>query len=285
MTSNDWRRSDRRVSRRAALAGGMAAAMIPGRLWAAPNSVDLDRLAVRAAGNARSATDRIRAIVGWTHENLEWTATDYRSRSVEEIIERGGGNCREQALVVQDFLGRLGIDTRMTREVNVQPANDRRQRDAAALVARQGPRASVFGRRHNDHVWIEYHDRETGRWLPSDPTINIVGLEDWVPARLGFGARPVHDIVPYADMLFPITVLAIRPGGAFESRTAHYLVDGFATYVPGVAAAPGWADWTRLVQTADERLTRSFRGEYDFHNEGPLIGELIAAYAALRNGA
>ena len=76
----------------------------------------------------------------------------------------------------------------MTREVNVQPTNDRRQRDAAALVASQGPRASVFGRRHNDHVWIEYHDRETGRWLPSDPTINIVGLEDWVPARLGFGA-------------------------------------------------------------------------------------------------
>ncbi len=267
------------IRRRAMLAGFGAAFFIPSAALALPDPAALARL---AAGDAGSPTEKIRRVVRWTHENLQWTATDYRSRSVLEILERGGGNCREQALVVQDFLARLDIASRMVREVNVQPADAARQESAAAMVAERGPRASVFGRRHNDHVWIEYFDAASAQWLPSDPTINIVGLDNWISARLGFGTRPVHDIVPYADMLFPITVLAVQPDGGLHSRTRHYLVDGFAQHVPGVAAAPSWPSWVELVATADAHLIRAFRGEYDFHRDDALVGRLIDTYQALR---
>src|SRR5262245_14801959 len=147
---------------------------------------DLDKLAKDLTANAASATEKVRAVVGWTNEAFVWSATDYKKRNVEEIVARKKGNCNEQALVVVNLLDRVGVKTRRVREINIQPENPSRQKTAASLVAKSGPAYSVFGLRHNDHVWIEFYDEKDKEWQPADPTLNLVGLEAWVRARMGF---------------------------------------------------------------------------------------------------
>jgi hypothetical protein len=235
-------------------------------------------------GSARTTVDKVRAAIAWTHKKLDWTSTDYVKRTPEQILERGGGNCYDQAIVVRALLEPAGVRTRVVREVNVQPSDRGRQKNAEAQVAKVGPKASVFGERHNDHAWTEYWNEESAEWTPADPTLNVLGFDGWVRARLGFGARPVHEIIPYADMLFPIAVLV--PGTEtqpWESRTDRYLVDAFSRHVPGVSSSSRWPDWVSLVRAADQRLLETFQNKHNFHQEVELISALTAAYEGLRS--
>lgn len=268
--------------RRSFLAGALTLALCP---WPARAETPIERAAREAVGNAATAADKVRSVISWTHRNLEWTSTDYQERTPEQILARGGGNCYEQAKLVRALLDPAGVRTRLTREINVQPASAQRQRDAEAQVAQVGPRGSVFGERHNDHVWTEYHDSESGEWLPADPTLDIIGVAGWVGARLGFGARPVHDVIPFADMLFPMAVVVPLGEGRYERRTDRLLVRGFADHVDGVAQAPEWPRWARLVRTAEDHLIGALRNEYSLHRDGPLIAELSGVYEALREGS
>ena len=102
------------------LALALLLALVPAPACAA---VDLDALAHQAAAGARSPTETVAALVRWTHDHLSWTSTDYQIRMVDEILAGGGGNCREQAVVVRALLDRLGIRTRQIREINIQPAS------------------------------------------------------------------------------------------------------------------------------------------------------------------
>ncbi|HTU11649.1 MAG TPA: transglutaminase-like domain-containing protein [Allosphingosinicella sp.] len=249
---------------------------------AAPAARTLAEVSRAAIGDAATAAARVRAVIAWTHANLDWTTTDYQDRTPEQVLARGGGNCHEQARLVRALLAPAGVETRLVREINVQPASERRQRDAEEMIARTGPRASVFGARHNDHVWTEYRDVEQGEWVPADPTLNVVGIDAWVRARLGFGPRPVHEIIPYADMLFPVAVVAPLAGGRFEGRSERLLVRGFAAHVPGVAARPGWARWAELVSRAEALVILTMQGRHNLHDDGALLEELSRAYAALR---
>lgn len=249
-------------------------------------TVDLDALARTAAGDARTPTEKITAVVAWTHRALEWTGTDYRSRSVTEIIERGGGNCNEQASVVRALLTRLGVQTRRIREINIQPPSTRRAQNARDMIGRQGSRASVFGFQHNDHVWIEYFDEQTREWLPADPTLNLIGRESWSRARLGFGARPVHDILPSRDMLVPIAVLAETGDAArpFEDRTRHYLVNGFAAHVPEARQRGQWSSWVQQITALNPLVVAAFDGRHNLHEDNEAIDRLRRTYEAMRAG-
>ena len=270
---------DSHVNRRSFLAAAAALTVLPEQARAA---MTIDAASREAVGSAATAAAKVRAVIDWTHRRLDWTATDYQRRTPQEILDRGGGNCYEQASVVRALLAPAGVPTRLTREINIQPANPERERDAEALIAREGLRASVFGERHNDHVWTEYEDHELGEWVPADPTLNVIGVGPWVLARLGFGARPVHEVIPYADMLFPIAVVVPSGPGQFVKRTRRLLVEGFAHYVPGLARCVEWPEWTRRVSTAEEHLILTLQGRYNFHDDRPNLDALIAIYAALK---
>jgi transglutaminase-like putative cysteine protease len=129
---------------------------------------DLDAFARRITEGADGEYEEARAATRWFAENFDWTATDYQQRTLEQIFERGGGNCAELARVTTATLERLGLPMRQVREINLHVESERRQKNAEAKVAEVGPRASVFGRRHNDHVWIEIQDRSTGEWFPAE---------------------------------------------------------------------------------------------------------------------
>lgn len=228
---------------------------------------------------------QVQAVVDWTHRHLEWTGTDYKDRTVAGVLQRGGGNCREQAIVVRAALEDMGIRVRQIREINLHKENAGRGVSAVAAVAEQGPRASVFGSGHNDHVWIEYWDETADSWAPADPTLNLVGYETWVEARLGFGERPVHDILPSRDMLAPILVLAEteNPDAPFENRSEEYLIDRFAQYIPTAQNnASLWRDWVTGVRAFAPLGKGAFNSDTNLHHHEDLIETLRATYIAMR---
>jgi hypothetical protein len=244
--------------------------------------IDLDRLTRELIAKATTTTDKVGAIVNWTNESFAWSATDYQDRRVEEIVARKKGNCNEQALVVLDLLKRAGVKTRSVREINIQPVDQGRQRRAEELIAKLGVRASVFGLRHNDHVWIEYLDETTGEWMPADPTLNLVGLKQWVQARLGFGDRPTHKILPSRDMLVPFAVFAVGEKG-LVSRSEYYLVDAFdTTYDHKLRAQGAWQEWTKRIRELEPLSRDAFEGKGNLHEHAKLIVAVANAYEELR---
>lgn len=256
---------------------------------AADQDADGHRYALADLVNAtrdRSMTTRgqVQSVVDWTHRHLEWTATDYQDRSVSAVLSRGGGNCREQAIVVRAALEDMNIATRQIREINLHTKNKRRGADAAELIEQRGLRASVFGEGHNDHVWIEYWDEQAKAWTPSDPTLNLVGFESWIPARLGFGQRPVHAIIPSRDMVAPILVLAETDNAdeQFAGRNEIYLINRFAQYVPAAAQSPAWSDWVAGVEEFEPIGKAAFLGETNLHDHLDLIERLRDSYFRLR---
>ncbi|MGZ7080871.1 MAG: transglutaminase-like domain-containing protein, partial [Thermoanaerobaculia bacterium] len=242
---------------------------------------DRKSLARKAAGDARTTVEKVRAVIDWANRNFAWTDTDYKSRTVDEIIERKGGNCNEQAMVVVALLQELGIRTRRVREINIQPESAERQKRAEEQVARVGVRASVFGLRHNDHVWTEFWDGDTNEWTPADPTLNLVGFDSWVKARAGFGARPTHPILPSRDMLVPIAIFAMN-GATFEPRTERYLIAGLnAAYGGDLTRLDAWADWTRAIVTVQPAALGAFEGRVNLHEHGNEILAVKTAYEKL----
>lgn len=269
------------MDRRTMIAGALAAAL-PLPLRPESRVAAAAREALRGTNTAR---EKVAAAIKWTHANFDWTSTDYEKRSAEEIITRGHGNCYEQALVVSALLNEGGVRTRIARELNVQPADADRQKTAEEKIAEAGAKMSVFGERHNDHAWTEYFDDTSGDWSPSDPTLNIYGYETWIPARLGFGPRPVHEIIPYADMLFPIAIVVPLRNGQFERRTHRYLVRGFAQEFPAVVDAEKWPRWIELVHMAEQHFIGALSGTYNLHADASLIDALSQTYAALKSHA
>ena len=124
---------------------------------------DLPGFSRAITATANTDYDRANQIVDWFARNFDWTATDYKQRTVRDILERRGGNCNELAMVARASMETLGLKMRRVREINIHVLTPRRQVDAAKLVAEKGPRMSVFGKHHNDHVWLEIYDDATGQ--------------------------------------------------------------------------------------------------------------------------
>jgi hypothetical protein len=252
-------------------------------LATAAAGADLDALAKTAAGSATTPTAQVRSVIDWTNHALEWTATDYQKRTAEEIVDRKGGNCNEQAVVVRALLDRLGVKTRRVREINIQPESAERQKSAEGRIAISGVGASVFGLRHNDHVWIEYYDAAGNEWLPADPTLNLVGREEWLRARAGFGVRHTAAMETSRDMLVPIAIFALESDGGLEDRTNHYLVDGLNDIYGGrLAGLDAWAEWVRLLHEVNGAAHDAFLGKANLHTKTQTIEQLRLAYERLR---
>lgn len=225
------------------------------------------------------AEDRVRRVVDLLHERLAWCATDYRSRTVEDILVRGMGNCADHARVLRAVLEAGGLKTRWIQEINLQAPSEARQTSARAKVETGGSRYSVFGRSHNDHRWLEVLDPATGAWFPADSSTGVVGMEAWVAARLGFGPRPD----PVKEMIAPIFVEATDGGGRPLPLSRTYLIEAFGRSLGEKAqASPAWTAWSRAVLALEVPASKAFRGEEDLHGQQALLDDLARAYEVLR---
>ena len=146
---------------------------------------------------------------------------------MQQIVERGGGNCNDLAMVALAAMKELNIKVRRVHDVHIRTESAGRGERAHALVAEKGDSYSVFGKHHNDHVWLEIYDSKASDWFPADPWSGLVGTEDWMKARVWFGQR--SSLAPdAAEMIVPFGIFAADADGNFTiNRTRHYLVEEF----------------------------------------------------------
>ena len=244
---------------------------------------DLKSFAREVSEGAGSELTQAQMIVTWLAKHFEWKSTDYRQRTVQEIIDRGGGNCNDLALVAVAALKELGVPMRRVHEINVHKLTPERGETAHNMVKEKGVRFSVFGRHHNDHIWIEIHDSKTDEWYPADPSIGIVGTREWLMARAGFGKRFTLDRIS-EDMIVPFAVFAADEKGAFTiNRTSHYMIEEFGgLYKKKLSDLPSWNKWVRLIDELDEKAGGAFVGTVNLHDYENEIDELANVYSQLR---
>jgi len=244
---------------------------------------DLKAFAQRVSKDSKSELGQAQAIVRWLAKNFEWKFTDYQRRTVQEIIERKGGNCNELALVALSAMKELNIKTRRVHEINIHVNTPDRGLRAHELVKQKGNTLSVFGRHHNDHVWLELFDSSANDWFPADPSSGLVGVEDWMKGRVWFGKRvtlnPLTD-----DMIVPFAVFAADDSGKFTiNRTQHYVIDEFDRLYNGkLSKLPEWNRWVTLVDLLDDKVGGAFAGSINLHEYESEIDELATVYEQLR---
>src|SRR5574341_227048 len=76
---------------------------------------NLKSFAEEVSKAADSELGKAQLVVKWLAEHFEWKATDYQKRTVKEIINRGGGNCNELAMVAVECFKALNIPMRKVR--------------------------------------------------------------------------------------------------------------------------------------------------------------------------
>jgi len=225
---------------------------------------------------------RVGRLVAHLNRAMPFVATDYRTRTVEEILQRGAGNCADHARVLRSLLESRGLQVRWVQEINLQAASERRQANAAAMVQTRGPQGSVFGRSHNDHRWLEVWDPQTDTWFPADSSIGVSGTEAWIRQRLGFSDRPAA----VAEMIAPVFVEAQGADKARVPRSVAYLIDGFnQAYGGRLAALAAWPAWVAAVKALEPLASGAFRSEVDLQAHGRRFEDLLQAYGRLAAGA
>ena len=75
-----------------------------------------------------SDEEKAHLIVNWLAVNFEWKATDYKKRSVQQIIDRGGGNCNDLAKVAISLMDTANIKIRKVKEINIHTKSNERQK-------------------------------------------------------------------------------------------------------------------------------------------------------------
>ncbi|WP_205504010.1 transglutaminase-like domain-containing protein [Rufibacter psychrotolerans] len=234
---------------------------------------------------ADSPTDfaKTQKVVHWLVQHFEWKATDYQKRTVEQIIARGGGNCAELASITKAMLKELQVQQRTVQEINLHKESEQRQENARQLVQEKGNRGSVFGRQHNDHVWLEVYDVTTKQWQPVDPSLGLVGLQDWLKSRVLFEERQLLDPTGH-DMIVPMAIFVLGPGGELlEDRTQHYLVQAFNQYYgQRLQTLPEWETWQSSLASLGPKCYQAFAGKTNLHQYGQEIAQLGQVYQKLK---
>jgi hypothetical protein len=273
-----------------------AAVLLAANLSAQATEQAVPQIRTLADSVAQQGTSftKTRRLVHWVNDSFTWSATDYQQRTPAQIIARRSGNCADLASVLHLLLDSLGVRSRWIREINVQPApTERRQQTASQMVTTRGNSYSVFGLQHNDHVWLEVWDDSSQSWFPADPAYGVVGLNEWLAARLALSDRPkprVAAVVPIAaDMLAPFVVVAgdRRSGPYADDRTAYYLIEGFdkRLYAGALASLPSWPRWVAAVRSLAPHAASAFGGKENLHAYNDDIARLQATYDALAHDA
>ena len=245
---------------------------------------DLKAFAQQVSKDSKSELGQAQAIVRWLAKNFEWKATDYQKRTVQEIIERKGGNCNELAMVALSAMKELNIKIRPVHEVNIHVNTPERGVRAHELVKEKGNTLSVFGRHHNDHVWLELYDSVANDWFPADPSSGLVGTQEWMKGRVWFGERVSLNPITQ-DMIMPFAVFAADDSGKFTiNRTQHYVIDEFDRLYDGkLHKLAAWKHWVKLVDLLNDKVAGAFAGTINLHDYESQIDELAATYEELRS--
>ena len=244
---------------------------------------DLKAFAQQVSKDAKSELGQAQAIVRWLAKNFEWKATDYQKRTVQEIIDRKGGNCNELAMVALGAMKELNIKLRRVHEVNVYVNTPDRGVRAHEMVKEKGNTYSVFGRHHNDHVWLELYDSAANEWFPADPSSGLVGTEEWMQGRVIFGKRTSMNPIT-EQMIVPFAIFAADTDGKFTiNRTQHYLVDEFdRIYGARLHTLSPWKQWIELLDQLDDKVAGAFAGNVNLHDYEAEIDSLATVYEELR---
>jgi len=257
---------------------------------AALAGTEIDVLARDVAGEGDSIT-RAQRLVTWMNARLQWVDTDYEQRTPEEILKRGAGNCAELASVLERLLRPTGIQYRWVAEINVHPKSAERQADAVDLIQRLGARASVFGRRHNDHRWLEVLDERSQEWVPADPATGLVGTKRWALIRMGLRERPPAAVPAIAKsldaMIVPIGIVTHPDAsGTRIDRSEHYLIDELDRLYGGKAhTLPSWKKWESAVRDFAPLVRQAFDGKVNLHEHANRIDQLADIYESLKREA
>jgi hypothetical protein len=245
--------------------------------------LDFKVLAANITGEEKDNYKKAQLLLNWLTNRLEWKATDYKRRTVKEIIARGGGNCFELANVYIALVKASGIQYRSITEINIQPLSERRQKSAEARVATDGFRSSVFGLQHNDHRWIEIYDEKSKSWQPADPSMNVIGTGQWLKARAWFGQRITIDTAITNAMIVPFAVFVVEANSLGESRTQHYLVDEFnKLYNYQLSSLAPWREWVRAVDELQLPARNAFENKENLHLYNNKIAALAKIYQQLK---
>jgi len=244
---------------------------------------DLKAFAQQVSKDSKSELGQAQAIVRWLAKNFEWKATDYQKGTVQEIIERKGGNCNELAMVALSAMKELNIKIRGVHEVNIHVNTPERGVRAHEMVKEKGNTLSVFGRHHNDHVWLELYDSAANDWFPADPSSGLVGTEEWMKGRVWFGERVSLNPITQ-DMMMPFAIFAADDSGKFTiNRTQHYVIDEFDRLYDGkLHKLAAWKRWLTLIDLLDDKVAGAFAGSINLHDYESQIDELAVVYDQLR---
>ena len=177
----------------------------------------------------------------------------------------------------------LNIKIRRVHEVNIHVNTPERGVRAHELVKVKGNTLSVFGRHHNDHVWLELYDSVANDWFPADPSSGLVGTEEWMKGRVWFGGRVTLNQITQ-DMIVPFAIFAADENGKFTiNRTQHYVIDEFDRLYEGkLHKLAAWKQWLTLVDLLDDKVAGAFAGSINLHEYEGQIDELAVVYDELR---
>ena len=247
-------------------------------------TLDLNVFAENIIGKETDEYEKARKLLYWLSSNFEWKATDYKARTVKEIIARNGGNCFELAKVYMALIKNAGITYRSICEINIHPITPRRQATAAAMVEQKGNVYSVFGLQHNDHRWVEIFDKKNNAWQPADPSMGVIGLSDWLKARVWFGERKTIDTAITNSMIVPFAIFVTGSNNKPEdSRTSYYLIDSFNDLYRGkLQNLPEWKEWQLAINSLTNVSKQAFLGNENLHNHQQEISHLASIYEQLK---
>jgi hypothetical protein len=231
--------------------------------------------------------EKSKRLLDWLSSHFSWTYTDYKSRTVKEIIVRQGGNCFELASVYMELVGELNIKYRMIAEVNIQPESKRREADSEQKIKELGNKASIFGGRHNDHRWVEVYDDQSGKWIPTDPTMDLIGVNQWLKARAWFGKRHTINDAFSKDMLFPIGIFVVdRTDNSkiAEDRTEYYMINSLnQLYDNKLSKLKSWPVWVDQLTKINNHVRAAFQGKENLHLYSKEINDVAKTYDELKS--
>jgi len=231
--------------------------------------------------------EKAKTLLSWLSTHFEWKATDYKRRTVKEIIVRKGGNCFELATVYMALLQELNLTYRPIAEINIHVYSEQRGKTADEKIKSDGNRMSVFGKQHNDHRWGEIFDEKTAEWIPADPTMNIIGFDQWLKARAWFGERHTINDEFSGDMIVPFAIYVVNKDNKSlmeEDRTLYYMKTKFdSLYNTKLSKLPSWSKWVSGLQILSAAAKRAFEGQENLHNYADQISQLATVYQNLKN--
>ncbi len=251
------------------------------------SKIDLKIFAQRAVGTASTNFLKAKTLLNWLSTSFAWTATDYQYRTVKQIIVRKGGNCFELAKVYMALINELGIRYRAIAEIQLYTPSETRNQTSENKIKEGGNTMSVFGYQHNDHRWVEVYDDTNAEWIPVDPTMNLIGMEQWLKARAWFGERHTINDDISQSMIAPFGIFVVSGTNKSvmdEDRTSYYMVSALNTlYNNRLSKLASWNEWVSSLQTLSPLVKGAFEGKVNLHDHAEQIDQFRIIYGRLKN--